>query len=59
MPKVEHRKYGELKVRRSFMLTPTAISMLEVLAYDQDLSMNEFLEQMIRWAKENRLRLNK
>ncbi len=48
MPKKQHRKYGELKQQRSFMLTPTALEMLREMAEGRDVSINEMLEILIR-----------
>jgi len=40
--------YDEVKQKKHFMLTPTAIEILEELAAEQGLSNSEALEQLLR-----------
>lgn len=40
--------YDETKLRKQFMLTPTAIEILEELAAKQNISCSEVLERLLR-----------
>lgn len=46
--KGQPEKYGEMKKRVNFTLTPTGIAQLEGLAIQRQLSKSEFIEQVAR-----------
>jgi len=46
--KGQPEKYGEMKKRVNFTLTPTGIAQLEGLAVQRQLSKSEFIEQVAR-----------
>ncbi|NET40595.1 ribbon-helix-helix protein, CopG family [Okeania sp. SIO2B3] len=46
--KTEHQKYGELKVKTGVSLTKTAMSYLDKLRKEEQVSRSEMLERLVR-----------